>query len=284
MDFQHHTQSDTPMEPSPANQQTAPVQEQQTVTMHEQQTVAIQEQQSSLTQDQAPLPQKQPAAFDVSTQNLQGPQSVPMQGQMPVQEHPAYPQGTPGGGNIPGQTYDPYNHNPYGNTASRPNGQSLPNSRPYQNNMPYGSGYPNNHYPGGNNNAYPYYNRGAYEVPPAQPGSSLANTAMILGIISILASFTFTIYPAFILGSIAIVLAILSKGSRSHFFQKARTGIICGTIGLLMNVVIAASSLIFVFTNPEAYEMFNQEFERIYGMSFDEIMDEMTGDGSLSDE
>ncbi|MCM1038630.1 MAG: hypothetical protein NC314_01040 [Roseburia sp.] len=259
MDFQNNIQPDNGQNPAPA----APV---------------TPEPQTAQAQNQ-PIPE----------QPISQTQETPIQAQQAMQM--PMPQAAQEQSAAGLQNQQP-NANPYGygNQNPYPNGQPYQGSRPYQNNMSYGGGYPNNGYPNngypnnnypnnnhpnGGNNSYPYYNRSAYQVPYAEPGSSLANTAMILGIISIIVSFTFTVYPAFVLGSIAIILALLSKGSRSSHFQKAKTGIICGTIGLVTNTIIVIFSLIFVYTNPEANEMFNDVFEQQYGMTFEEMMEEM---------
>lgn len=246
--------------------------------------------------NEQPPVQEAPVAPDQISQEQPAVQNLQEQQQSTFQDQQMPQQGTFENQNIQPPGSNPYDHNPYGNTGSQPNANIAQNAgpqqntgsyangspnpyqnrQPYQNNMPYQSNTPyGNRYPNSGNNAYPYYNRGAYQVPYAEPGSSLANAAMILGIISIIASFTFTVYPAFILGSIAIVLALLSKGSRTGFFQKAKTGIICGAIGLITNTVIVIFSLIFVFTNPEAREMFDQIFEQQYGMTFEEMMEEI---------
>ena len=278
MDFQHNTQPDGINEQTPA--QESPLMPQQTL-QDQQINTAEQGVQDRPINTAEPGLQEQPmntAESGLQEQSItQGqpyqeqpiPQSHPMQQQEPFENRNMQ---TPGG--------NPYNHNPYENrTNPYQNGQSYQQNQPYQNNIPYGNGYPNNSYynnnPNRGNNAYPYYNRDTYQVPYAEPGSKLANAAMVLGIISIIASFTFTVYPAFILGSIAIILALLSKGGRTSFFQKARTGIICGTIGLITNAAIIIISLVFVFTNPDAREMFDQIFEQQYGMSFEEMMEEM---------
>lgn len=206
----------------------------------------------------------------------------PYQNGQPYQGRPPYGNGTP----------YPAPQQPYGNNANAP-GQ---NNNPYQSNTPYGNQYPNgNCYQGGYtpnannynpnrynqnngyNNNHPYYNRNTYRLPVAEPGSSLANAAMICGILSIVFCFTFTVYPAFMLGSISIILALLSKGRRSNLFSKARTGIICATIGLILNTVIITSSVMYVFTNPEQMEKFNEQWEQIYGESFDDMMDDIMG-------
>lgn len=201
----------------------------------------------------------------------------------PYQGRPPYGNGTP----YPAPQ-QPYGNNDHANVSG-------PNGNPYRNNMPYGNQYPNGngYHPNANNynpnsynpnsynpnngyhNQYPYYGRNAYQIPVAEPGSNLAKAAMICGILSIIFCLTFTVYPAFVLGSVAVILALLSKGRRNKLFSQARTGIICAVIGLVMNAVILTSSLAYVFTNPEGREEFNRQWERIYGEPFDDMMKDM---------
>ena len=96
------------------------------------------------------------------------------------------------------------------------------------NDMGYG-GYPNNsngNYGPNRTGQSPY----GYPYPPSykMPGKSLATASMILGIISILSTILMTLYIPMILGSIAIVLAILSKGSKNNMPGQATAGIVCG--------------------------------------------------------
>ncbi len=142
-------------------------------------------------------------------------------------------------------------------------------------------GTPYNHNPYDNNN-YPYYNRGNYQLPVAEPGSSLAKAAMIVGIIAIVSCFTFTVYPPFILGSIAITLALLSKGRRPKLFSNAKTGIICAVSGIALNTIIVTSIVYLVFTNPYIREMVNQEYEKQYGITFDEMIEEIMEGNDIS--
>lgn len=140
---------------------------------------------------------------------------------------------------------------------------------------------PYNHNPYDNNN-YPYYNRSAYQLPVAEPGSSLAKAAMIVGIIAIASCFTFTVYPPFILGSIAIVLALLSKGRRPKLFSNAKTGIICAVSGIALNTIIVTSIVYLIFTNPYVREMVNKEYERQFGITFDEAIEEIMEGNDIS--
>lgn len=199
----------------------------------------------------------------------------------PYQSMPPYGNGTP----YPAPQ-QPYENNKNANVPAQ-NGNSYRNNTPYGNQYPNGNGYQgsyhsntnnynsNNYNPNnGYNNQYPYYGRNAYQIPAAEPGSNLAKAAMICGILSIIFCFTFTVYPAFVLGSVAVILALLSKGRRNKLFSQARTGIICAAIGLIINAVILTSSLVYVFTNPEGREEFNRQWERIYGEPFDDMMED----------
>lgn len=199
----------------------------------------------------------------------------------PYQSMPPYGNGTP----YPAPQ-QPYENNKNANVSAQ-NGNSYRNNTPYGNQYPNGNGYQgsyhsntnnynsNNYNPNnGYNNQYPYYGRNAYQIPAAEPGSNLAKAAMICGILSIIFCFTFTVYPAFVLGSVAVILALLSKGRRNKLFSQARTGIICAAIGLIINAVILTSSLVYVFTNPEGREEFNRQWERIYGEPFDDMMED----------
>lgn len=131
------------------------------------------------------------------------------------------------------------------------------------------------------NDNNPYYGNGPYQKPYVEPGSNFANISMVLGIISIVSSFTFTIYPAFVLGSMAIVLALLSRGRRRRLANKAGTGIICGTIGLITNTIILVSCMVLLFTNNDIRNEVNKTFEEQYGTSFDEMWDEIMEDSGL---
>lgn len=136
---------------------------------------------------------------------------------------------------------------------------------------------PYNHNPYDNNN-YPYYNRDAYQLPVAEPGSSLAAAAMVLGIIAIVSCFTLTIYPPYILGSIAIVLALLSKGRRPKLFSNAKTGIICAISGIAINTMIIVFIMYLLFTSPHIREILEEQ----YGITFDEMIDEIMEGNDIS--
>ena len=182
---------------------------------------------------------------------------------------------------------------PYGNEGRYPYQNNQNNSAPnYHNGNPYTNNNGNPYYgnnaqgtnTGYNNNGYnPNYGRYAYPVNVSEPGSKLSTAAMVLGIISIITFFTFTVYPAFITGSIAIVLALLSKGRRPKLLNNARIGIICAVIGLVLNVMVITGTIVRYNTDESFREEVNRTFEELYGQSLDEMIEEILEDSGYTD-
>lgn len=134
-----------------------------------------------------------------------------------------------------------------------------------------------------NNNSNSYNNNmngnpyGYQYVPPVNvPGSGLANAALVLGIISIVTAIMLTFYFPFIFGSIAIILALLSKGTAPKILTKAKSGIICASIGFVLNLVIWVYSFALLFSNPDVLlqtaRTYDEMIEQIYGESSEEIL------------
>lgn len=155
---------------------------------------------------------------------------------------PNNPQGGPGGG------YNPYNNNPY-------------------NNNPY------------NNNPYNPYGAPIPPVPVKTKGDSMATVSMILGIITLVSLLLLRLSMPFLLGGVGIILAILSKGGARKMIGKAKAGMICCITGLVLDVVLCVSAVWLVFSlpklSPELTEEVNKICEEQYGVSYDEMMEEI---------
>lgn len=134
-----------------------------------------------------------------------------------------------------------------------------PNSNNPYNNNPY------NNNSGGN----PYSGRPLYPAPPS--GDKLATAALILGILAPLSSVTMTVYPPFIFGSIAILLALLSRGRAPKIPQRAKIGILCAFGGILLNLAIVGSCIYLFITNPAIREQVDTLFQQTYGMTMEEF-------------
>lgn len=133
-------------------------------------------------------------------------------------------------------------------------------NNPYNNNNPYGSN------PSYNDQNTRRYSAGA-------SGERLATSAMVLGILALASFISMTIYPPFIFGSIAIVLALLSKGRAPKMISKAKAGVICAAIGLTANCALCTTSFYMLYTKPEIMNQVNEIFESQYGISYTEMME-----------
>ena len=101
--------------------------------------------------------------------------------------------------------------------------------------------------------------------------------AMAALLVSIGAVSTFwSVYLPFIFGSIAIILALLSKGSEKKMLTQAKTAIGCSIGGFVITIAVIISSLTFLISNPsilvEYGKQYDQVCEQIYGQSTEDIM------------
>ncbi len=147
--------------------------------------------------------------------------------------------------------------------------------------MDYQSGNRQNG-PGNGYNPYnPYnpYNTPLQPVPVRPRGESLATASMVLGIISLVSLLLLQISIPLLVGSLGIVLAILSKGNAKKAVGRAKAGMICCIVSLSLDIVLCVSAIWLVFSlpnlSPELKEEVNKACEETYGVSYDEMMDEM---------
>ncbi len=107
-----------------------------------------------------------------------------------------------------------------------------------------------------------------------QPNTMLFTASMILGILTVATALLGTVYLPFMLGGVAIVMGILSRDDQGTVDFKAKIGILLGALGIVLNIVVVATSVYTVFNNPEQYKAFDSVFERVYGEDFASFMQE----------
>ncbi len=162
--------------------------------------------------------------------------------------------------------------NPYNNGNPYNNNNPYNNGNPYNNNNPYNNGNPyNNNNPYNNGNPYnnPYGGRNPYPRKPK--GDSLATAALVMGVVALCSCIT--VYLPFIFGGIGITLAILSKGSAPRMLGKAKAGLLCAVAGFSLTAMLVVASFYMVFTVPEVMDEVNKVYEQTYGVSFEEMID-----------
>lgn len=147
----------------------------------------------------------------------------------------------------------------------------------YQHNNPQGG--PGGGYNPYNNNPYNPYGTPMQPVPVKPKGSGMATASLVLGIITLVSLLLLRLSMPFLLGGVGIILAILSKGSARKMTDKAKAGMICCITGLALDVVLCVSAVWLVFSlpklSPELTEEVNKICEEQYGVSYDEMMEEI---------
>ncbi|MBR4831330.1 MAG: hypothetical protein IKZ97_01730 [Butyrivibrio sp.] len=102
---------------------------------------------------------------------------------------------------------------------------------------------------------------------------SLASFAMFLGLIGI--PLGFLAYPGIIMGGVAIILALLSKGTLEKTLPQAKRAIVFGAIAVIGGYYILFSSVHAIMTDPETRREVNTISERLYDRSFDDMLKDM---------
>lgn len=107
----------------------------------------------------------------------------------------------------------------------------------------------------------------------ASPGLAMATAAMFLGFAAMIT--TMTVFLPLLLGGLAVILALLSKGYGKKMILQARVGMICGIFGLAVTGIIIFSLFATLISNPERLievgQQYDAMYETYYGQSFESI-------------
>ena len=98
----------------------------------------------------------------------------------------------------------------------------------------------------------------APQEPPRRPvppnRNSLATAALICGILGLVLSCTF--YGGLILGGLALIFGLLSRGGRKRAVSSAGGAVILGTVAVILSIVIIAVSFFIVIRLAGGWENF----------------------------
>lgn len=107
------------------------------------------------------------------------------------------------------------------------------------------------------------------------PKDKLSRTSMSLALMAIFSSFVFPVALPYIFGSVAIVLAVLSKGRQYTFPRRSRSAVIVASIAIAVNTAMIISSILYimrVMKDPQLQEQFSQNLYQMYGITFEDLM------------
>lgn len=137
-----------------------------------------------------------------------------------------------------------------------------------------------------NNNGSPYVSRPQQDGPGRayreynNSANAMARTASTMGVVAVISIFTMMIYPAIVLGSLAVILALLSRDRDGHMHDKAKSAVTTGLLAIGVNIALLAVTFGLLFSGGSFKNQINDTFEEIYGHTFDEMWEDAM-DGSL---
>ena len=102
---------------------------------------------------------------------------------------------------------------------------------------------------------------------------ALASTALVMGLASI--PLCLFLNLGVLIGGIAVIFAILSKGTLEKLLPQAKKAIIYGSIGIVVGYGVFAYDLHTVLTDPQSRAQLNEISKQMNGVSFDEMLQEL---------
>ncbi len=118
-----------------------------------------------------------------------------------------------------------------------------------------------------------------------QQNNTFTILSMIFGILTFI-SFPTVIFPYFF-GSLAIIFAILSKGSSFKMTSLAKTAVTLSVSGIILITALAGVTTYQLFTNEEYFAEVSAEFEKVNGMTLEEytnMLEEIYKTGEVPEE
>ncbi len=127
--------------------------------------------------------------------------------------------------------------------------------------------------PEGRENHQQNYNQ-PYQQPPRIIRLNLFEAAsLVCGIIALVSCTCF--YGSYILGALAILFALLSRGGQMKMSSKAKLGLILGIISIILTTVVTVAAFVWAFNEYGSMEGIIQEFCNMYGYDYEEFMKEL---------
>ena len=140
--------------------------------------------------------------------------------------------------------------------------------------MDQNQNYPSNNNPYGNQN--PYGGQNPYYRHPNNPiENGFVTASFILSILAFGGGVMGFSFFSFIPASLAIIFAILSKVKRDQLPNRSRAAVIIAISGCIIACVMTAYLIYQLITDPAMMEQFNAIMKQMYGMTYEEMMDQL---------
>jgi len=107
-------------------------------------------------------------------------------------------------------------------------------------------------------------------------GFSRASKA--LGIAAIVSTFIVPVYLPLILGGIAIIIALLSRG-KEEIDADGWVGITTGIVAISVNIAMMIFVIVMFLTNTYFRDMINVQYMQLYGTTLNSAIEKIIGGG-----
>ena len=106
--------------------------------------------------------------------------------------------------------------------------------------------------------------------------NKMANTSFLCGVLSLVTLFLCPALLPMLFGSLAIILAILSKGYDKHMSRIMRHAFILGMIGLISYIILVGQQS-YRYMNDSAYrKQINHLYEEFYNQGIRDMPDDLS--------
>ena len=117
-------------------------------------------------------------------------------------------------------------------------------------------------------------------IPENQYAQRLEKLSFWLGAAAIPSTFISPVIAPFLLGSMAIIFAVLSKGGNLRFSRRSRTAALLGAAAIIINIVYLVITFVMMkelLSDPAGRQQLSDTLYRRYGLTLDELLPQIPG-------
>ena len=117
-------------------------------------------------------------------------------------------------------------------------------------------------------------------IPENQYAQRLEKLSFWLGAAAIPSTFISPVIAPFLLGSMAIIFAVLSKGGYLRFSRRSRTAALLGAAAIIINIVYLVITFVMMkelLSDPAGRQQLSDTLYRRYGLTLDELLPQIPG-------
>ena len=116
-------------------------------------------------------------------------------------------------------------------------------------------------------------NEPPFQYQPYRPLNLFETASWVLAIAAVLSCTCF--YGSYILGALAIVFALLSRGGQMKMSPRAKLGLVLAIFAIILTTVVTIGSVYIAIEEYGSIENILREYCNMYGYDFEELYGDM---------